>query len=199
MDRRTSLPRGARSIRAVAAVALAFSLFAGSAVAAAAAGPGFAGVPAGATAGAATRVVALAVGVPPRPTGVTLRTVKVTHFAGGGGRATFRISWHEPAGAATRFRVIGLLSCVNELARTNGKPCVVAHMHLRARDLRVIATYGGSVRAATITVRLFGEITTNALWGNSDYFGILLGAYNSHGESILAIAASSKVCWGCTY
>jgi hypothetical protein len=196
--RHSDPPRGPRRlvVRGFAALAMGVGLILGSQPAVLAAGP---------NGGAATAISAAEgvrvapAGVPPKPTGIHVKTLREVSYYGGGGYVKFRITWNEKAGAATSFKVIGLLRCVRESKANNNKPCIVPGTRLKSSDLQVIAKYGARVRSAVITIRLYGEVTTNALWGNSKYYGILVGAYNSHGESKLGIGRSSTVCWGCTY
>jgi hypothetical protein len=132
--------------------------------------------------------------VPPRPG--SLKLVKVSESDT---EVVIKLSWSEPTGAAAKFKVFGLLRCVREAAANDGKPCIVPHTALRSGDLRLLATFDGKARSGTLRIPLSGEVTTNVLWERSDYYGLLLGATNSVGQSVLAIAASSIVCWGCTW
>lgn len=196
MSRTISIGLSSRSAaRSLAIVALGLWLVAGPV---AAAGPASQAAATPESALAAT-ISPLVTGVPPRPSHVALKVVKTVMDVDGAGYVKVRITWREPAGVATRFKVIGLIRCANSSAATDGKPCVVPHMHLRAADLRVLGTYPGTARSATVKIKLYGGESTGGLWDTSSYFGILLGAYNAHGKSVLAIVRSTRVCYGCTF
>lgn len=191
---RTSRPGG----RVISTLALALLLSAAGPAAAFASST----APTASTGRPATAAVSPAVtatAVPPRPSHVTLRVVKHVEYSNGNGYLKIRLTWTEPAGVATRFKVLGLLRCINDNAAHDGKACIGPHQFIRASDLRVLGTYAGTARSATLTIHLIGEVTTNQLWGRSEFYGLLLGAYNAHGGSVLAIVRSSKVCFGCTY
>ena len=154
-------------------------------------------VPAVAGAGPAGHVGAAA--VPPKPYNTHLSTLKTTWHPDGTGTVKVKMTWSEKSGVASGFRVIGLLRCVRESQAHDGQACIIAHTALKASDIKRIKTFGGSVRSAILYLSLGEGIQSNELWGSSGYYGILLGAYNSHGQSVLTIVKSAKVCWGCTY
>ena len=144
---------------------------------------------------AGTRVATYAV-PPPKPTNISfvvsqsIGTDSITNVV--------RITWTEPEGIATGFRLIGVSACPNESAASNHQPCLVEHTPLSANLLHTIATAGGSARSMVWTeTEAFGEADGDIR--GSGFFATVLEAYNRFGGSTLAIVESSEVCWTCTY
>ena len=181
--------------RRLGAAAVSLGLVLSLSSTAVAAGP--AGQARAATVATAGQGVTIA-SVPPMPTQARLTTLKV-HWSNGKGYIRFMVTWHELAGAAAGFRLIGVTRCVRSSKAHNGTPCVTAGMHLAASDEKRIARFGGGVRSAIVTISADGYPVSNVLWSTSRYYAILLGAYNSSGESSLKILKSSDVCWQCLY
>jgi hypothetical protein len=135
---------------------------------------------------------------PPKPTGVKLSRVSQTTNADGSTALVERLSWREPAGYATEFRIYGVTKCLNESAKNNGKPCLVQDTPLPSSALAKRKTVDGSKRSATLRYTIPEGECGGTLWCSDDY-AIVLGAVNDYGRSVFAIARSADVCWQCTY
>jgi len=113
-----------------------------------------------------------------------------------------KVTWTEPAGYATQFRLYGVKGCPNYAAKTNGKPCLVENMKLAAKDLELIKTVNGAARSITLTHTMEGEMCGDSIWCGAPHgsFGALvLRADNAYGQSVFTIVLSSDVCYDCVY
>lgn len=136
--------------------------------------------------------------VPPMPI-TKFASISKTTNADGSETDVDRITWTEPAGVATEFRLYGVTKCLNESAKTDGQKCLVAHMTLPAGTLKLIQTVSGTTRSITMTHVVPQGECGNDLWCTTGYFALVLGAYNAYGHSVFAIPVSSEVCYQCVY
>jgi hypothetical protein len=145
-----------------------------------------------------TRAITYAV-VPPKPGNVTWKS-SWKQNADGSRTLVQRISWTEPDGYATEFKVYGVTGCLNASAKNDGKPCLVEHMALPASDLQLVRTVGGATRSVVLTKKFppGGMICANWLDCEGTY-SYVLAASNAYGRSIFAIVATADVCWQCVY
>ncbi len=131
---------------------------------------------------------------PPRPAHTTYKLVKqVTAKDGFTTTSTYRATWSEPAGAATRFTVYGVNECTRYAAAYDNQPCVVQGMQVPADQLEVLATATGTKRSVLV------RWTRKDEEGPDPYWAILLSASNQYGESRSAILFSGLVCFECVY
>lgn len=130
-------------------------------------------------------------GAPPTPTKVTFKFVNETVAQNGSSTERYRATWSEPAGAATKFLVIGVLDCLRSSQEDNDQPCVVAGMAIPVAETKLIETASGSTRSTDVTWTLEGEA------GGAPYQAVLLVAENGVGRSVPAVLFSSLVCYGC--
>jgi hypothetical protein len=135
--------------------------------------------------------------VPPRPV-TTYRQVSLKQRPDGSAVEVDRITWTEPDGYATGFRLYGVTGCPNESEATNGQPCLVEHTPLPASRLKLIKTVGGTTRSILLRNVIPPDACGPSLWCG-DFGALVLGAYNKYGQSIFAIPLSTEVCFGCTY
>jgi hypothetical protein len=113
-----------------------------------------------------------------------------------------KLTWTEPAGYATQFRLYGVKGCPNDSAKTDGKPCLVENMRLAAKNLELIQKVNGSTRSITLTHTMPGEECGNTIWCGATHgsFGALvLRADNAYGQSVFAIVLSTDICHDCVY
>ena len=134
--------------------------------------------------------------VPPKP-GTTFRVVsKVTSS---GQTEVDELTWTEPVGYATEFRLYGVTGCLNYSAATDGQPCLVEHMPLPAKNMVLIKKVSGTTRSLVLKHTWDGDgLCGDTLWC-SDVGSLVLGAYNTYGQSVYAIVASTPVCYECVY
>lgn len=145
---------------------------------------------------APTRSITYAV-VPPKPV-TTYRVVSSKTTSDGAQTEVDRITWTEPVGYATEFRLYGVTGCLNYSKATDGQPCLVEHMPLPAKNLVLIKKVSGTTRSIVLKHTWVGELCGDTLWCDS-FDSLVLGAYNAYGQSVLAIPISTPVCFECTY
>jgi hypothetical protein len=137
--------------------------------------------------------------VPPKPN-TTFTSVSKTENPDGSETDVDSITWTEPDGFATEFRLYGVKSCLNASAKTDGQPCLVKGMALPTGSLGLIQKFDAATRSVTLTHHITGGECGNTVWCTTpDYYAVVLGAYNAYGHSVFAIVTSSKVCYGCVY
>lgn len=132
--------------------------------------------------------------VPPRPETKYKSITKETST--GSMVETDTITWTEPAGYATEFRLYGVIDCPNYSEATNGQPCLVEHTQLPAKSLKLIKTVSGTTRSIVLRYTITSELCGPGL-GCGQFPAIVLGAYNAYGQSIFAIPFSTDVCYEC--
>ena len=99
---------------------------------------------------APTRTITYAA-VPPKPV-TTYKVVSQKWSSSGSSSVEIdKLTWTEPAGYATQFRLYGVKGCPNSSPKTNGQPCLVEHTKLPAKSLELIKTVSGSTRSITLT------------------------------------------------
>jgi len=136
---------------------------------------------------AGTRRVTYAV-APPKPTKAGMQFVKSQGITW-----VYRVTWSEPAGYASRFRLYFVRGCPNFPKSPTGTPCLTEHTPLRQGVLEPVATAAGTARSLTFSLESTGAcVMMNDLF--CDTIGaVVLGADNSSGESVLSIVKSAKV------
>jgi hypothetical protein len=150
---------------------------------------------------APTRTITYAA-VPPKPV-TTYKVVSQKWSSSGSSSVEVdKLTWTEPAGYATQFRLYGVKGCPNSSPKTNGQPCLVEHTKLPAKSLELIKTMSGSTRSITLTHTIPGEECEAPIWCGAPHgsFGALvLRADNAYGSSVFAIVLSGDVCYDCVY
>jgi hypothetical protein len=95
--------------------------------------------------------------VPPKPV-ATYRVVSNKATTDGTRTIeTDKVTWLEPAGYATEFRLYGFHGCPNDSKKTDGQPCLVEHMKIPANSLELVKKVSGSARSMTLKHTLGGE------------------------------------------
>jgi hypothetical protein len=125
---------------------------------------------------------------PPKPTEVRMTLVKNVGFTW-----VYRVTWSEPDGYASRFRLFYVKGCPNYPKSPTGTPCLAEHTPLGQGVLTPVASAEGTARSLTFRRDDTGAcVMQNGLF--CDTIGaVVLGADNSFGESVLAIVKSAKV------
>lgn len=138
--------------------------------------------------------------VPPRPGSVKVENLSFTGDTGTPAPwvQRDRINWTSPKGYADEFRLYGVTSCPNDAPGNDGEPCLVPGTPLEKNDLKLIKTVDGSARSMTIENEIDDGLCAGGLWC-SEYYAIVLGAFNAYGNSVYAIPMSAEVCHMCTY
>jgi len=134
-----------------------------------------------------SRTVSYAV-VPPEPTKVGMKLVKNAGFTW-----VYRVTWSEPDGYASGFRLFYVKGCPNYPKSPKGTPCLAEHTPLGQGVLTRVASAKGTARSLTFSRDDTGAcVMENGLFCDS-IGAVVLGAYNSYGESVLAIVKSATV------
>ncbi len=132
--------------------------------------------------------------VPPKPASTTWNLVGSKVSADNTTvTLTYRATWSEPAGAATKFLLYGVTRCLREAAANDNTPCIVRGMPIPRDSLVLLGTAPGDARTMTIHWTRY----TGA--GPDPYWSYLIRASNSAGNSIFTILATQDVCWQCAY
>lgn len=143
------------------------------------------------------RSITYAVG-PPKPV-TTYDQVSYKPTSDGGSIEVDKITWTEPEGYATEFRLYGVSGCPNETSSaTDGQACLLEHTKLPPASLGLIKTVKGNVRSIVLTNTTPPDACGPSLWCGP-YDSLVLGAYNEFGQSVFAIVVSRGTCFGCTY
>jgi hypothetical protein len=130
---------------------------------------------------------------PPKPGSPTFTLVGTAADPGGGGTTvSYQLTWTAPDGVATAFRVYGLKVCLRDSAAFDGKPCIVRHMQVPARQLVLLGEAPGDARSITVSWQVPDGAT-----GTGPYPSILMRATNDAGDSIFTIVHTEKVCYRC--
>ena len=146
---------------------------------------------------APTRTITYAA-VPPKPV-TTWKVVSQKWSSSGSSYVEIdKLTWVEPAGYATQFRLYGVKGCPNYSAKTNGQPCLVEHMKLPAKSLELIKTASGTTRSMTLKHTIDGEMCGGTIWCGP-FDSLVLRADNAYGQSVFAIVLSEDVCYQCVY
>ena len=64
---------------------------------------------------------------------------------------TDKLTWTEPAGYASEFRLYGVKGCPNASSKTDGQPCLIEHMSLPKGSLELVKKMSGTTRSVTLT------------------------------------------------
>jgi hypothetical protein len=115
---------------------------------------------------------------------------------------TDKITWTEPAGYASEFRLYGVKGCPNASSKTDGQPCLVEHTSLPKGSLELVKKMSGSTRSVTLTHTIPEGECGGTIWcgaTHGDFGALVLAAYNAYGQSTFAIVLSTDVCYECTY
>jgi hypothetical protein len=148
----------------------------------------------------AARSVTYAV-LPPKPQ-TTWRVVSNTGTPDGGDIEVDKLSWTEPDGDATEFRLYGVIGCPSWSEANDGQPCLVEHTSLPAKSLELIKAVGGTTRSIVLKHTIPQGACGPEIWcgaPHGSFSALVLGAYNAYGQSVFAIPVSIDVCFGCTY
>ena len=150
---------------------------------------------------APTRTITYAA-VPPKPV-TTYKVVSQKETSSGTSMVEIdKLTWTEPAGYATQFRLYGVKGCPNDSTKTDGQPCVVEHMKLPAKSLELIKTMSGSARSVTLTHTMPEGECGDPIWcgaPHGSFSALLLRADNAYGQSTFAIVLSIDICHECVY
>jgi hypothetical protein len=130
--------------------------------------------------------------VPPKPGDPTFTLVSQVPSTTGTVTETYRITWTEPDGVATRFLVYGVTECLRYAEANDGTPCVVKGMKIPRTSLVLIGQAPGDARELEVTWE-------TGVVGPGPYWSILMRATNDLGDSIFTIVHTQDVCFGCTY
>ena len=140
--------------------------------------------------------------VPPKPV-TTYKMVSEKAAADGLSTVqTDKLTWTEPAGYASEFRLYGVKGCPNASSKTDGQPCLVEHMSLPKGSLELVKKMSGSTRSVTLTHTIPEGECGGTIWcgaTHGDFGALVLAAYNAYGQSTFAIVLSTDVCYDCTY
>jgi hypothetical protein len=139
---------------------------------------------------------------PPKP--VTTYKVVSQKYASNGSSyvETDKLTWTEPAGYATEFRLYGVKGCPNASSKTDGQACLVENMSLPKGTLELVKKMSGSTRSVTLTHTIPEGECGGTIWcgaAQGDFGALVLGAYNAYGQSVFAIVLSTDVCYQCVY
>jgi hypothetical protein len=150
---------------------------------------------------APTRTITYAA-VPPKPV-TTWKVVSEKYAANGSSYVeTDKLTWTEPAGYASEFRLYGVKGCPNASSKTDGQPCLVEHTSLPKGSLELVKKMGGATRSVTLTHTIPEGECGGTIWcgaAHGDFGALVLAAYNAYGQSTFAIVLSTDVCFQCTY
>jgi hypothetical protein len=130
--------------------------------------------------------------VPPKPGNPTFTLVSQEPNANGTITETYRITWTEPQGVATRFLVYGVTECLRYAKANDGTPCVARGMKIPRTSLVLIGQAPGDARELEISWET-GEL------GPGPYWSVLMRATNDIGDSIFTIVQTENVCFECVY
>jgi hypothetical protein len=154
---------------------------------------GLSNAPTSPTAAATSPTTAATSRVPPKPLKTTYKQVKVTPLNDQGvARATYRLTWVEPDGYASSFRVYGVTECLRESPTNADQPCVLEDTPIPHSALKLLRTVSGTTRSTKITLDYY-EI------GPGPYAAILLQGVGKDGYSSYAVVYSDRVCGDCVY
>jgi hypothetical protein len=140
--------------------------------------------------------------VPPKPV-TTWKVVSQKYAANGSSYVeTDKLTWTEPAGYASEFRLYGVKGCPNASSKTDGQPCLVEHMSLPKGSLELVKKASGTTRSVTLTHTIPEGECGGTIWcgaAHGDFGALVLAAYNAYGQSTFAIVLSTDVCYDCVY